>query len=459
LEKSITQAFSDILRLAGLTLIGRVIAASLGLLVSIIIARTYGPAMTGLLGVIGAAALLFAYPAAAGFQTAILRIIPEYKAKYPNYPVRRLFNYVISFVLLMSMVGSIIFLSFESIWSDLIKGDNIEVANLGFIICSIIVLKAALLVTTSALRSFGFDKLFAFFQFFTPMTNLIGLLILIPIIGELSPIYALILSFLIPVIFSIIFINVHKSSASSKGSRHSIAFGSLLKVSFPMMIGGYVGIIASEFGVLFLGANSTIEEVGLYVIAFKISFIPAMVLKAVNAVIAPKISHMYFSGDFDRMFTLCRLFTFISSSFAFFVLLLFFFYGEILLGIGFGDEFIDATPILTILLIGQLINAVTGSSGELMQMTGAEKKHRDITIYGAIVYCLTSILLIPHIGALGVAFALVLAEIVWNGLALIFIFRRFKQLPLINILEIIKFFRFYGINQAKSQSVRRHLDK
>lgn len=75
---------------------------------------------------------MFAYPAAAGFQIAILRIIPEYKAKYSNYPVRRLFNYVISFVLLMGLVGSIIFLSFEFIWSDFIKDDNIEVANLGF---------------------------------------------------------------------------------------------------------------------------------------------------------------------------------------------------------------------------------------------------------------------------------------------------------------------------------------
>ena len=52
MEKSLTKAFSDILRIAAITLIGRVMAALLGLIVSIIIARTYGAAMTGLLGII-----------------------------------------------------------------------------------------------------------------------------------------------------------------------------------------------------------------------------------------------------------------------------------------------------------------------------------------------------------------------------------------------------------------------
>jgi len=417
------------------------LASFLGLTVSIIVARIYGPEMTGVLGIIGAAALLFAYPAASGFQIAILRIIPEYKSKYSNYPLQRLFNTIISFVLLMGLVTSIIFLSFEFIWSEFFRDDSLEVGNIGFIICAIIILKAGLLVTTNALRSFGFDKLFAFFQLFTPMLNLIGLLILIPIIGELSPIYALVLSFFIPFIFSVLFINWHKPLYNSEVSYHPIAFGSLLKISVPMMIGGYVGVLASEIGVLLLGASSSVLEVGLYVIAFKISFIPAMLLKAVNAVIAPKISEMYFSGDINRMFKLCRLFTFVSSSFAVIVLLVFFFQGEFLLALAFGDEFIEASPILNILLIAQLINAVTGSSGELMQMTEAEKKHRDITIYGAIVYLLSSIILIPYIGALGMAVALVLAEIIWNGAALIFIHRKFRQLPLINISEIREFVR------------------
>ena len=458
MDKTLIKSFFEILRSASLTLIGRIMAAFLGLTVSIIIARTYGPEMTGLLGIIGAAALLFAYPAAAGFHIAVLRFIPEYKTKYPNYPVRRIFNYVISFVLLMSLVSSLIFLSLEFIWSDFIKDDNIEVANLGFVICLIIILKAALLVALNALRAFGFDKLFAFFQFFTPLVNLIGLLILIPIIGELSPIYALILSFLIPFVFSVVLINLRESSVRSKGSHHPIDFGSLLKVSFPIMVAGYIGILASEFGVLFLGASSNTAEVGLYVIALKLSFIPAMAIKAVNAVIAPKISKMYFSGDIDNMFILCRLFTFGASSFALIVFLVFFFYGEFLLGVGYGDEFIDAAPILVILLIAQLVNAITGSSGELMQMTDSEKQHRDITIAGAIVYLLASLLLIPYIGALGAAVALLLAEIIWNGLALVFIFRKFQQLPLIRVSELIKFIHVYGLNKTTLRGSNKTLD-
>ena len=93
MKKSITKVFFEILSAATLTLVGRLIASILGLSVSIIIARTYGPEMTGFLGLVGAAALLFAYPAAFGFQASVLRIIPEYKSKYSNYPVRKLFNH------------------------------------------------------------------------------------------------------------------------------------------------------------------------------------------------------------------------------------------------------------------------------------------------------------------------------------------------------------------------------
>ncbi|MDC1016401.1 oligosaccharide flippase family protein [Planktomarina temperata] len=455
MEKSVNKLFFELVSAATLTFIGRLIASILGLSVSIVIARTYGPDMTGFLGIVGASTILFAYPAAFGFQASVLRIIPEYRAKYSNYPVRKLFNHIVLFVLLMAVVSSLIFFLLKFIWSDFIKFDNIGVANLGFVIGLIIILKAVLLVTTNALRAFGFVKLFSFFQLFTPFVNLTGLLILIPVIGNLSPIYALVLSFLIPLIFSVVFINCHRSSTPRKGPSHSIAYGNILKISFPMMIAGYVGILASEFGVLFLGASSSIAEVGLYVIAFKISFIPAMVLKAINSVISPKISQLYFSGDIDLMFTLCRLFTFVSTAFAFFVLLVFFFYGEFLLAAAFGDEFRDASPILNILLIAQLINAITGSSGDLMQMTESEKKHRDITIYGAIVYLLAGITLILYIGALGLAVALVLAEIVWNGVALIFIFRKFNQLPLVNISEIKELVLFLRQQQGKPQNARR----
>ena len=260
---------------------------------------------------------------------------------------------------------------------------------------------------------------------------------MIPVLGDMSPLFALILSFLVPVIFSLCFINWMWPTIDRPKLSAQIQFISILKISFPMMIAGYVGILASELGVLLLGAHTTVEEVGLYVIAFKISFIPAMLLKAINAVISPKISELYFSGDIDLMFTLCRLSTFVSTVFAGLLLVIFFYFGEQLLAAIYGDAFIGSSPILMVLLIAQFINAATGSSGDLMQMTEDEKTHRDITIYGAIVYLGASFTLIPCLGALGIAFALVLAEIVWNGVALIYIFRKFRQLPLLRLSEVI----------------------
>lgn len=436
-DQNTAKAFLEIFSAATLTLIGRIFASVLGLIVSIIIARKFGPEMTGFLGIVGAWALLFAYPAAFGFQASILRLIPEFRSKYSSYPLKRLFNYVIFFVLIMAMISALIFILLNAFWPKFIRLDLVGEKRAVLHVSILILLKAVLLVATNGLRAFGFNKAFAFFQLFTPLINLVGLLVLIPVLGDISPLYALILSFLVPVIFSIFFVNSTWPTIEGPQSSAQIQFTKILKISFPMMIAGYVGILASELGVLLLGAHATVEEVGLYVIAFKISFIPAMLLKAVNAVISPKISELYFSGDIDLMFTLCRLFTFFSTFFAGLFLVIFFYFGEQLFSVIYGDAFIGSSPILMVLLVAQFINAATGSSGDLMQMTEDEKTHRDVTIYGVIVYLAASFMLIPYLGALGIAIALVLAEIVWNGVALMFIFRKFRQLPLPRLSEVI----------------------
>ena len=190
-------------------------------------------------------------------------------------------------------------------------------------------------------------------------------------------------------------------------------------------------------GVFFLGASASMREVGLYVVALKLSFITALVLKSINAVISPRISELYFSGDIDRMFAFCRLITFSSTVFALFVLAVFFCFGENFLAYAFGDEFREASLILNILLGAQLINAISGSTGDLMQMTGSERRHRDIMFFGAGVHLLATILLVPTLGGIGIAIALVLAEVIWNGVALVFIFQKFRQLPFIRMSELI----------------------
>ena len=51
----------------------------------------------------------------------------------------------------------------------------------------------------------------------------------------------------------------------------------------------------------------------------------------------------------------------------------------------FGNDFIQGSFLLSLIVIGQLINVSMGSVGLMLQMTGLEKPMRDISIVSSLV--------------------------------------------------------------------------
>ena len=128
----------------------------------------------------------------------------------------------------------------------------------------------------------------------------------------------------------------------------------------------YAGIIASEAGIIILSTTSSQNELGLYVIALKISLLSSLAMKALNAILAPKVSYLFNLDKIDDMFVVSRFITFISTIVSLFVIIIFYFFGT-LIQIIFGESFEGAYIILLVLLIAQLVNSSTGSKGELLQ--------------------------------------------------------------------------------------------
>ena len=60
-------------------------------------------------------------------------------------------------------------------------------------------------------------------------------------------------------------------------------------------------------------------------------------------------------------------------------------------------------------------------------MTGDEKKYRNITYIGAIMYLISNFLLVPVLGGVGAALSLVIAELTWSLLSLLAIHKRFRD--------------------------------
>ena len=126
---------------------------------------------------------------------------------------------------------------------------------------------------------------------------------------------------------------------------------------------------------LVVGVFLSSQEAAHYGVAQRISMLVSFFLSAVNLVIAPKFSELTSRGDIDdlRKITVfaSRLVTFCAMPVVVSLLL----FPEKILVL-FGAEFKQGASILQILLLGQVVNILTGPVGYLLMMSGNE---RDVT--------------------------------------------------------------------------------
>jgi O-antigen/teichoic acid export membrane protein len=201
-----------------------------------------------------------------------------------------------------------------------------------------------------------------------------------------------------------------------------------LKVSLPLFFVGGLHLVLSQTDVLMIGALIGSKQAGIYAVASRIAGLLAIGLTAANTIVAPMISELYGTDNrqqLQRLITLSvrGVFVFTVLIFAFLVL-----QGRILLNL-FGPEFSIGYSPLLILLIGQLINALAGSVGFLMTMTGHQTQALWIVGANTMLNIVLNGVLITMFGMIGAAMATAVTTALWNIMMLIFVFRRLNINP------------------------------
>ena len=143
---------------------------------------------------------------------------------------------------------------------------------------------------------------------------------------------------------------------------------------------------------------------GPYSAANRIALLAAFGLMAVNAVLPPLIARYHVRGekrDLQRLVTLAARVTFLFSVIATAVLVLL---REPVLA-AFGSEFSAASTALVILCGGQLVNALTGSVGFVLSMTGNHRVVLTTLIWTTAGHAVLCVVLIPTHGIEGAAWA------------------------------------------------------
>lgn len=189
-----------------------------------------------------------------------------------------------------------------------------------------------------------------------------------------------------------------------------------------------INIISQKTDILMLGILQGPEDVGIYNVALQGSLLISFSLTAFNAVLVPNITRLYAQGEHQQMQRLLTISTAITSVIAGLTAVILITTGRWILQWVFGESFEGAYLPLCILIVGQLVNALFGSVGYFLSMTGHEKETLRALGISTVVNVVLNVILIPHYGASGAAVATAVSVMIWNT---ILGFRLFRCLGLV----------------------------
>jgi O-antigen/teichoic acid export membrane protein len=96
--------------------------------------------------------------------------------------------------------------------------------------------------------------------------------------------------------------------------------------------------------------------------------------------------------------------------------ILFLLVGENILNLVFGSDYTQAYGVLSILIVGQLLNVMFGSVGMVLNMTGNQSYAARIAGMAAILNIVMNLIMIPNFGGEGAAVSTAVTLFIWNSL-------------------------------------------
>ncbi|CAH6794525.1 Polysacc_synt_C domain-containing protein [Vibrio chagasii] len=397
-------------------------AKGITLLTGVLFARALGPEDFGRYGFVISIISLAVLPAIAGLPQLIIREISRYRIdnSFPllNGMLKWSTKYVISISLLSIFVTA--FFTYLGFWSD---------ASGGLILSALILipLKGFLSKQGAVINGFQRPELAQLpAQVLVPALSLCVVSVLHFFsddrLTSQTLIYIQIFTHINAVFLSLILLGfvLKKDSQPANPEYQTNRWH---KALFPFTILAVVGTMNNELATVMLGFLGSEESVGYFKVAMTGTTVLALGLQSVNAVSAPRIASMYkqnnLVGTQEILSKSVKLGAISSIPFA--ILLIFF--GEYLVTFFFGEDYMPAAYLLSILCIGQIFNICIGSVGIVLNMTGNEK----FTLRAQVITLTLTIgllnILIPLYQAIGAAISVSVGLVFWNVIMAFYVYR------------------------------------
>lgn len=420
--------FSEILTGSAWALSARVAATGLGLVFSVIVARFYGAEVVGIVAVVNAFLLLATIFTVFGTEISILRLIPEHLVKYSPTSAYKIYRKTKLLVIIFSLVtGTLFFFT-----ADLIADKLFSKPHLSFyfaLASGFIVFQSIMRLNTQAVRGLRLSRVFALMLMLPQSFNLFFLIILgLFWPARDVPVYAVLGGFAMTGLLGWFVMEYNFKKLMKPDDRvQSMPGRTILSISMPMLMTTSINFLIAQTGVLMLGIFRTEAEVGYYAIAVKLATLSSFVIQAVNSMAGPKFSELFHTGKIEELFYVAIKSTKLIFLTTIPLLIGLIIFGKLILSHVFGPDFAVVYPAMTILVLGQFINTVTGLNGMFLNMVGKQKVLRNIMVFAAALNILINLWLIPQFGFYGAAIATAVSLCFWKMTSFIYIKLKFKK--------------------------------
>jgi len=201
----------------------------------------------------------------------------------------------------------------------------------------------------------------------------------------------------------------------ARSVKPSFAGRSWLLSTLPLAFIGGMQLINQQASVLIQGFFLPDAQIGVYRVAAQVVVLASFGLQSVNMVVAPRFATFYTQGQKEKLQYLVTNSARVILVFNLFVTAGFVVLGQKFLHVVFGDSYAAAYIPLLVMLGGQVVNSAAGSVGTLLNMTGHENYTAAGMAVAALVNIALNLLLIPDWGIVGSAWATTISLVIWNG--------------------------------------------
>ncbi len=423
---------NEILNKGSSAFILKIIGSLLGYIFLLLVTRTAGAETWGVFALCLALLNITSIFSRMGIDTALLKYVAQFEGKMSE--IKDVYFQGTSLVLVLSIVFSILLYFFSDLVAELVF-QKPQLSSYFKIISYALIPFTIIHINVQTLRGLKKIKEFAFFQHVSTFFGAIVFFLLLTEFYNIdilhSPTVAFTLSiFLVMIIISVFVIKQFNRIKSIR----TLSKKDIIKTSFPMMMSSSILLFMAWSDTIMIGIFKTETDVGVYNVALKLAMVTGIVLGAVNSIVAPKLSETF---NNDRMAEFQKLIK-QSTRIIFFstlpILIILFLFSELLLSF-FGDEFTIAKTALLILLFGQVANAMSGSVGYILQMTGKEKVYHNILLIALLFNITLNFILIPKFGIEGAAIASAFSLLLWNLCSVFYIYKKYNVLTFFTSLK------------------------